>query len=346
MDIKQLLDMALKEKASDLHILPGKPPMLRLHGELLPIPDAKPLAPEETEALLFSAISEEQQRRFVNEKVLDLAVTFSDVGHFRLSLLHQLNGISGVFRVVPISVPSFDQLGLPQVIKRLLVLSQGILIVAGATGSGKSTTLAAMLDYINTNLNSHIITLEDPIEYVHTPKKSAINQVQIGRDSPDIHTSLRASLRQDPDVIMMGEMRDLDTIRLALTAAETGHLVMATLHASSAPTAVSRMIDMFPPEEKARVRTMLSGSLQAILCQTLVKRKAGGRVAAFEILLANQAIRHLIQEDMISHMESTIQTSGDIGMCTMSQYLRELVNKQEITTAAARAASSNRELFQ
>ncbi len=345
MDIKQLLAQAVKMQASDLHILPGKPPLLRIHGDLVPIENTEPLTPEDTEELIFSAISDEQNKRFFLERVLDLAVSYPNIGHFRVSLLHQMNGIAGVFRVVPLWVPSFDDLGLPQVVKRLLVLTQGIIVVAGPTGSGKSTTLAAMIDYINANRNSHIITLEEPIEYIHQAKKSAINQIQIGRDTPDIATALRASLRQDPDVVMLGEMRDLETIRLALTAAETGHLVLATLHSSSSPMAISRMVDMFPAPEKPRVRMMLSETIQAVLCQTLVKRKNGGRVAAFEIMLANPAIRHLIREDMISHMETTIQTSGDIGMCTMNQYLHDLVNKNEITVAAARSASYNRELF-
>lgn len=345
MDIKQLLAQAVKMQASDLHILPGKPPLLRIHGDLVPIENTEPLTPEDTEELIFSAISDEQNKRFFLERVLDLAVSYPNIGHFRVSLLHQMNGIAGVFRVVPLWVPSFDDLGLPQVVKRLLVLTQGIIVVAGPTGSGKSTTLAAMIDYINANRNSHIITLEEPIEYIHQAKKGAINQIQIGRDTPDIATALRASLRQDPDVVMLGEMRDLETIRLALTAAETGHLVLATLHSSSSPMAISRMVDMFPAPEKPRVRMMLSETIQAVLCQTLVKRKNGGRVAAFEIMLANPAIRHLIREDMISHMETTIQTSGDIGMCTMNQYLHDLVNKNEITVAAARSASYNRELF-
>lgn len=345
MDIKELLALAVKQNASDLHILPGKPPLLRIHGDLTPVDNEQPLTSDQTEELIFSAISDDQRQRFEHDCVLDLAVSYPEIGHFRASLLHQMHGISGVFRVVPFKVPSFDDLGLPQVIKRLLSLTQGLIIVAGATGSGKSTTLAAMVDYINSTRNSHIITLEEPIEYVHQVKKSAINQIQIGRDTPDVATALRASLRQDPDVIMMGEMRDLETIRLALTAAETGHLVLATLHSSSAPMSISRMIDMFPAPEKPRVRMMLADTLQAVLCQGLVKRRTGGRIAAFEVMLANPAIRHLIREDMVSHMESTIQTSGDIGMCTLNQYLRELVNKNEITVAAARSASYNRELF-
>lgn len=345
MDIKQLLEIAVKENASDLHILPGKPPLLRIHGDLNPIEKMPVLSAEDSEELIFSAISEDQRQRFEKERVLDLAVSYPQTGYFRVSLLHQMHGISGVFRVVPFWVPSFDDLGLPQVIKRLLSLTQGIIIVAGPTGSGKSTTLAAMIDYINVNRTGHIITLEEPIEYVHQSKNCALNQIQVGRDTPDVATALRASLRQDPDVVMLGEMRDLETIRLALTAAETGHLVLATLHSSSAPMAISRMIDMFPIQEKQRVRMMLSETLQAVLCQTLVKRRSGGRIAAFEIMLANPAIRHLIREDMISHMETTIQTCGDIGMCSMNQYLRDLVNKGEITIAAARSAAYNRELF-
>ena len=345
MDIKQLLELAVKRQASDLHLLPGKPPLLRIHGDLMPIEGLPVLRPEDTEELIFSAISEEQRQRFEKEQVLDLAVTFAHIGHFRVSLLHQLYGVAGVFRVVPYWVPSFDDLGLPAVVKRLLVLTHGLVIVAGPTGSGKSTTLAAMVDYVNSTRSSHIITIEDPIEYIHQSKLGAINQIQIGRDTPDVTTALRASLRQDPNVIMLGEMRDLETIRLALTAAETGHLVLATLHSSSAPMAISRIIDIFPPAEKQRVRMVLSEVIQAILCQSLVKRKDGGRIAAFEVMLANAAIRHLIREDMIAHMETTIQTNGDIGMCTLNQYLRELVNRQEITVAAARSASYNRELF-
>jgi twitching motility protein PilT len=345
MDIKQLLDTAVKLEASDLHLLPGKPPMLRIHGELLPIEGAEVLTPSNTKDLIFSAITDEERERFDKERVLDLAVTYEGIGHFRVSLLHQLHGLSAVFRVVPYWVPSFENLNLPQVVKRLLGLTQGLIVVAGPTGSGKSTTLAAMIDYINTNRSSHIITIEEPIEYIHQIKKSAINQIQIGRDTPDVATALRASLRQDPNVIMLGEMRDLETIRLALTAAETGHLVLATLHSSSSPMAISRIVDMFPAGEKSRVRMLLSETIQAVICQNLVKRKTTGRVAAFEIMLANPAIRHLIREDMISHMETTIQTSGDIGMCTMNQYLRELVNKQDITVAEARSAAANRELF-
>lgn len=345
MNIRDLLETAVKQGASDLHIMPGKAPTIRVNGDLKLVENTSVLTTEDTDKMIREAINDDESSRFDREKVLDLALTFPGLGHFRASLLHQVHGVSAVFRVVPFWVPSFEDLNLPQVIKRLLVLSHGLVIVAGPTGSGKSTSLAAMVDYINTQRAAHVITIEDPIEYVHECKKGAINQIQIGRDTPNVATALRASLRQDPDVIMLGEMRDLETIRLALTAAETGHLVLATLHASSSPMAISRMIDMFPPSEKRRIRMVLSDTIQAILCQNLVPRKDGGRVAAFEIMLANTAIRHLISEDMISHMESTIQTSGDIGMCTMNQYLRELVNRNEITVADARGASNHRKLF-
>lgn len=345
MDIKQLLDIAVKSDASDLHLLPGKPPLIRVHGDLMPIDSMPVLSSQDTEYLITSCITEEENHRFDEQRVLDLAITYPDIGYFRASLLHQLHGKAAVFRVVPCKVPSFDELQLPQVIKRLLILKQGLIIIAGPTGSGKSTSLAAMIDYISSNQTSHILTIEDPIEFIHKPKKGAINQLQIGRDTPDVQTALRASLRQDPNVIMMGEMRELETIRLALTASETGHLVLATLHSSSSPMAISRMVDMFPGSEKNRIRKLLSETLQAIICQNLVRKRTGGRVPAFEIMLANTAVRHLISEDKVGHLENTIQTNGDIGMCTMNQYLRELVNKKEITVAEARTSSYNRDLF-
>ena len=227
----------------------------------------------------------------------------------------------------------------------MLSLAHGLILVTGPTGSGKSTTLASMLDHINATQACHIITIEDPIEFIHRSKKSVINQLQVGRDTPDFSTALRASLRQDPDVIMLGEMRDLETIRLALTAAETGHLVMTTLHASTAPLAINRAVDIFPPNEKPRVRNLIAETLQAVICQTLVKGTSGGRVAAFEIMLATPAVRHLINQDMTTQLESTIQTNGDIGMCTMDQYLQKLAAKRLITSITARSASGDREAF-
>lgn len=346
MEILDLLKYGSQQGASDLHLLPGLPPMLRVAGELAPIPDLPALTSEQTERIIYNVMGKEQQEAFEKHLSIDMAVTFQDIGHFRVSILHQLRGVAAVFRFVPVNVPTFEELNLPLVIKRLLSLSHGLVLVTGATGSGKSTTLAAMVDYINSNRSAHIITIEDPIEFTHTPKKSAINQLQVGRDTKDFATALRSSLRQDPDVIMLGEMRDLETIRLALTAAETGHLVLATLHASTSPLTISRIVDVFPSSEKKRVRNLLSETLQAVLCQKLVKRISGGRIAAFEIMLATPAIRHLIREDMISHMQSTIQTNGDIGMCTLEQNLQELVAKHLITHAVARSTVINSEGFQ
>lgn len=345
MDIKELLKVAVDQNASDLHILPGMPPMLRIHGDLHPLGET-PLSSENTLELIYNTLTPFQQTNFEKELLLETAIVKPGIGNFRLSVMHQINGIAAVFRIIPAAVPTFEELGLPQSLKRLLVLSQGLVLITGPTGAGKSTTLAAMIDYINTVSAQHIICIEDPVEFVHTSKKSAINQLQVGRDTPDIATALRAALRQDPDVIMLGEIRDLETIRLALTAAETGHLVLASLHASSAPLAISRMVDIFNSEEKNRVRNLLSETVQAVICQTLVRKIKNGRVGAFEIMLATPAIRHLIRQDMIAQMSSTIQTSGDIGMCTMEQYLQELVMKQVITPTAARAVVMNQDAFQ
>jgi twitching motility protein PilT len=345
MEIEELLKLSVAAHASDLHLLPGLPPLLRIDGELIEMKDQPPLSQSDTEQLIFSIMSEEQLHTFQNNLVLDMALNYPEMGNFRVSALHQLHGIAAVFRVIPHKIPSFDELGLPSVFKRLLTLSHGLILVTGPTGSGKSTTLATMVDHINMTRACHIITIEDPIEFIYQSKKSAINQMQVGRDTPDFATALRASLRQDPDVILLGEMRDLETIRLALTAAETGHLVMTTLHAGTAPLAISRAVDIFPVAEKARVRNLISETLQAVICQTLVKSLAGGRVAAFEIMLATPAIRHLINQDMIPQMETTIQTNGDIGMCTMDQYLQKLAAKRLITSVTARGISIDREAF-
>lgn len=346
MELVELLRMCVDQKASDLHLLPNLPPLIRVYGDLSPVKGMPVLNADEVKNLIYKELTPEQQASFERHLILESSLNYANIGSFRLSVLHELNGVAAVFRIIPEKIPTFEELSLPPVFKRLLALTQGIILVTGATGSGKSTTLAAMIEYINVNRSSHIITIEDPIEYIYHSKKSAINQLQVGRDTPNVATALRASLRQDPDVILLGEMRDLETIRLALTAAETGHLVMSTLHASSAPLAINRIIDIFPVVEKARVRNLLSETLQAVICQTLVKKIAGGRAAAFEIMLATPAIRHLVRQDMITHMVSTIQSNGDIGMCTMDQYLQELVAKRVITSAMARSISMNREQFQ
>jgi len=345
MEIEDLLKLSVAKHASDLHILPGLPPLLRIDGELAPLKDYDPLSPEETKSLIYNVMSIEQQQSFEKNLVMEMAIYFSQLGNFRVSVMHQIRGIAAVFRVVPENIPTFEELHLPSVLQKLVLLPHGLVLVTGPTGSGKSTTMAAMIEFINTMRACHIITIEDPIEFIYHSKKSAINQIQVGRDTPNFATAMRAALRQDPDVILLGEMRDLETIRLALIAAETGHLVLATLHASSSPLAISRIVDVFPTAEKNRVRNLLSETVQAVICQTLVKKISGGRIAAFEIMLATPAIRHLIRQDMIAQMETTIQTNGDIGMCTMSQYLQKLAEKRLISSVTARSVATSRESF-
>jgi len=342
MEMADLLKLGIDRHASDLHLLPELSPLIRLDGDLIPLKDIPVCSPEMTKKLIYSFLSKEQQDELEKEKQFEIAISFEKLGHFRVSVYHQLRGLAAVFRIVPKKVPTFEDLGLPSILKSLLILANGLILVTGPAGSGKSTTLAAMIEYINTIRSCNVITIEDPIEYIHTSKKSAINQLQVNRDTPAFAAALRASLRQDPNVILIGELRDLETIRLALTAAETGHLVMATLHSTSAPLAVSRIIDVFPHEEKNRVRDLLAETIQGICCQTLVKRISGGRLPAFEIVLATRAIRHQIRQDKISHMLMTMQTNGDIGMCTMEQYLDDLLAKRLITQNVARSVALSR----
>jgi len=344
MEVADLLRLSIESKASDLHILPESRPLLRLDGDLVQAKDIPVLSAETTKQLIYSFLTKAEQEQFEKDLQYDMAVSYPGIGNFRVSVYHQLRGLAAVFRIIPGKVPTFEELALPAALKTLLGLSSGLVLVTGPAGSGKSTTLAAMIDYINTVRASNIITIEDPIEYIHISKRSAISQLQIPRDSLEFSNALRASLRQDPNVILLGELRDLETIRLALTAAETGHLVMATLHATSAPLAISRVIDVFPNEEKNRVRDLLAETIQGICCQMLVKKASGGRVPVFEILLATRAVRHQIRQDKISHMLMTMQTNGDIGMCTMEQYLDGLLAKHIISQNVARIVKMNRNL--
>lgn len=345
MDMTTLLTTCVKERASDLHIAPNMPPILRIDGELIPIQGQPILQPDVTKELIYSVFSKDETKEFEKELELDFAIVVPNVSRFRVNAFHEANGVGGAFRVIPYEVPTLDQLDMPKIFKQLLDLPNGLILVTGPTGSGKSTTLAAMIDYINSTRAEHIITIEDPIEFTHKSKKSLINQRQVLRDTHDFSMALRSALREDPDVILLGEMRDLETIRLALTAAETGHLVLATLHTSSAPRAVSRIVDVFPTGEKNIIRNMLSESLQAVICQSLLKRIAGGRIAAFEIMLGTSAIRNLIREDKIAQMYSTIQTSSEAGMITLEQSLRDLVKKNIIQQDVALEATSNKALF-
>lgn len=342
MNIEKLLKFSVGENASDLHILPDSKPLLRIDGLLAPIKEQAVLSSQEAKQLIYSIMTEEQRRILEKNRVCELALSIPQLGNFRVSIFHQLHGIAAVFRVIPTIIPTFEELALPQVLKSLLAMPYGLILVTGATGSGKTTTLATMVNYINLTRACNIITIEDPIEFIHQNKKSVFNQLQVGRDTTDFATALRSSLRQDPNVILLGELRDLETMRLALTAAETGHLVLATLHASSAPLAINRFADVFSSEEKNRVRNLLAETLQAVICQTLIKKTSGGRIAAFELMLMTPSIRHYIKTDMPSHIESTMQTSGDKGMCTLEQNLQQLVSKGLISTIIASNATINR----
>jgi len=342
MDISELLKLSCKKNASDLHLSPGHPPILRINGDLLPMKDHPILDAETTKKCIYQFLNETQKQDFAREWEIDFAIELPHVSRFRVNAFQQAQGIAAVFRIIPEAVPTLDELEMPAVFKKILNLPNGLILITGPTGSGKSTTLAAMIDYINTNQHCHIITIEDPIEFSHQRKKSLINQRQVSRDTHNFAAALRSALREDPDVILVGEMRDLETIRLALTAAETGHLVMATLHTSSAPRAISRIIDVFPTGEKNIIKNMLAESLQAVICQELVKSIAGGRVPAFEIMLATSAIRNLIREDKVAQMYSSIQTSSAVGMCTFDQYLQTMVAKNIIAARDKNLPGCNR----
>lgn len=342
MDISKLLTFAVKHNASDLHISSGQPPIVRINGDLLPIEGQPILDQETTKNFVYSFFTAKQQQLFEDKLEIDFAIEISNVSRFRVNAFHEAKGIAAAFRAIPEKVPTLDELGMPAVFKRLLDLPNGLILVTGPTGSGKSTTLAAMVDYINTTQTCHIITIEDPIEFSHQSKKSLIHQRQVTRDTHNFAAALRSALREDPDVILVGELRDLETIRLALTAAETGHLVMATLHTSSAPRAISRIIDVFPAGEKNIIKNLLSESLQAVIAQVLVRGISGGRVPAFEIMIGTNAIRNLIREDKIAQMYSAIQTGSAVGMCTLDQSLQALVAKNMISAGTARENTINK----
>ena len=323
MDIADLLAFSAGHGASDVHLSAGVVPMLRVDGEMqrsgLPV-----LAPDQVRALVHSVMTQAQRSEFETGREADFSCEVAGLGRFRVNAFEQQRGAGAVFRSIAQAIPSLESLGLGEVFRRICHLSHGLVLVTGATGSGKSTTLAAMIDHLNSTRQQHILSIEDPIEFIHDPRQSLINQREVHRDTHSFAAALRSALREDPDVIMLGEMRDLETIRLALTAAETGHLVLATLHTSSATRTIDRVVDVFPAEEKAMVRTMLSESLQAVISQTLVKKVGGGRVAAHEIMLATPAIRNLIRENKVAQMVSAIQTGAAVGMQTLEMSLKRL----------------------
>jgi len=345
MELTELLGLTVKYKASDLHLSPDSSPVLRIDGELKKLEDLPRLSSDEIRKLLLPSMSKMQQDLFEKDLQLDCSVSIPNLANFRVNLYHQSLGVAAAIRYIPETPPTLEDLQMPPVFKRLLGLSRGLILVTGHTGSGKSTTLAAMVNHINSEQALHIITIEDPIEFVHHSKKSLISQRQVYRDTRSFNDALRAALREDPDVILVGEMRDLETVRLALTAAETGHLVMATLHTSTAPRTVNRIVDVFPEGEKNLIRNMFSESLQAVICQNLVQKIGGGRTAVFEIMLGTTAIRNLIREGKIGSMVSTIQTGSQFGMCTFEQYLQQLVKNNVVSLEAAQQIATDRDLF-
>ncbi|MDR5866310.1 type IV pilus twitching motility protein PilT [Halomonas koreensis] len=324
MDITELLAFSAKQNASDLHLSAGLPPMIRVDGDIRRL-NVPAMEDREVRKLIYDILADRQRRDFEEFLETDFSFEVPGVSRFRVNVFNQARGAGAVFRTIPAEVWTMDDLGLGEVFRRLAMLPRGLVLVTGPTGSGKSTTLAAMIDYINDHRFEHILTIEDPVEFVHRSKRCLINQREVHRDTHGFAPALRSALREDPDVILVGEMRDLETIRLALTAAETGHLVFATLHTTSAAKTIDRIIDVFPGDEKAMVRSMLSESLQAVISQALLKRQGGGRVAAHEILIATSAVRNLIREDKVAQIYSAMQTGGNLGMQTLDAALSRLV---------------------
>jgi twitching motility protein PilT len=335
MDITELLAFSVQQGASDLHLSAGLPPMIRVDGDIRRV-NVPPQGHPEVQALIYDIMNDRQRKDFEEFLETDFSFDVPNIARFRVNAFNQNRGAGAVFRAIPSEVLTMEDLGMGQVFRDISLLPRGLVLVTGPTGSGKSTTLAAMVDYVNDNRYDHILTIEDPIEFVHKSKSCLVNQREVHRDTMGFSEALRSALREDPDIILVGEMRDLETIRLALTAAETGHLVFGTLHTTSAAKTIDRVIDVFPADEKAMVRSMLSESLQAVISQTLLKRKSGGRMAAHEIMRGTSAIRNLIREGKVAQMYSAIQTGQAVGMQTMDQCLQSLVDKRVVSVEAAR----------
>ncbi|HHT9118655.1 MAG TPA: type IV pilus twitching motility protein PilT [Candidatus Hypogeohydataceae bacterium YC38] len=334
MDISEILTFTKEQGASDLHISSGEPPIIRIHGDVRKI-DMPLLSKEQVHAMLYDVLNDQQRKVFEEKKEIDFAIDLKGIARFRVNAFYQSRGEAIVFRTIPTKVMTLEELGLPKILSDLTEKSKGLVLVTGPTGSGKSTTLAAMIDYINRREKCHIITVEDPIEFVYEPKMCLINQRELGAHTHSFANALRSALREDPDVILVGEMRDLETISLAMTAAETGHLVFGTLHTSSAAKTVDRVIDVFPPEQQSQIRTMFSESIEAVITQTLLKKKDGkGRVAALEIMIGTPAIRNLIREGKIAQIPGMMQTGKQFGMQTMDAALVELYKKGVVSKEA------------
>jgi twitching motility protein PilT len=344
LDIGQLLAFGVKNGASDLHLSAGVPPMIRVDGDVRRI-NMPALEHKDVYDMVYDIMNDKQRKTFEEFLETDFSFEIPGLARFRVNAFNQNRGAGAVFRTIPSEILSLEQLNAPKIFEDIANTPRGICMVTGPTGSGKSTTLAAMINYVNENHHGHILTIEDPIEFVHESKKCLINQREVHRDTLGFNESLRSALRQDPDIILVGEMRDLETIRLALSAAETGHMVFGTLHTSSAAKTIDRIVDVFPAAEKDMVRAMLSESLKSVISQTLLKKVGGGRVAAHEIMIGTPAIRNLIREAKIAQMYSAIQTGQAMGMQTLDQNLKEYLQKGLITKQDARSKAANKDAF-
>ena len=344
MDITQLLTFGVQEGASDIHLSSGEPPMLRIHGDMKRL-EHPPLTKEEVHTMIFDVMSDVQRKNFQERLDVDFSFELGSLCRFRVNALMQRKGEAAVFRAIPTEVVTLEKLNMPPVLKELCKKERGLVLVTGPTGCGKSTTLAAMIDYINENWEAHILTIEDPIEFVHRSKKSLVNQREVGSHTHSFAAALRGAVREDPDVILVGEMRDLETMQLAITAAETGHLVFATLHTSSAPKTIDRVIDAFPAGQQNQIRAMLSESLEGVITQSLCKKKGGGRVAALEVMTGTSAVRNLVREGKTHQLPSAMQTGQKAGMQTLDMALQDMIAKGVITKEEAQAKSSNPQLF-
>jgi twitching motility protein PilT len=346
-DISELLTITVKRGGSDLHISTGNPPMIRIHGEMEGLEGAsEPLGATECRRMIYDVLKEELTAKLERDLSLDLSISYEGLARFRVNVFHQIYGLGAVFRIIPEKIPHIDKLGLPECVKKLIDYHKGLVLVTGPTGSGKSTTLASIIDCVNETRKGHIITIENPVEFIHKKKNCVINQREVGPSTHSFSDALRDALREDPDYILVGEMRDLETISLAITAAETGHLVFGTLHTSSAAKTIDRIIDAFPAGQQNQIKTMLSESIQAILAQTLMKRKDGsGRIPAVEILIGTSAVRNLIREGKTYQIMSMIQTGRKDGMQSLDQSLKDLLIKGLISREDAYRYAVEKESF-